>query len=46
VAALQVQYMLHTEHGLLTITLNTPQAAETEDWERLFDALAATAELC
>jgi hypothetical protein len=46
VAALQVQYMLHTEHGLLTITLNTPQAAQTEDWERLLDALAATAELC
>jgi hypothetical protein len=45
VAALQVQYLLQTEHGLLTITLNTPQAAETEDWEHLFDALAATAEL-
>jgi hypothetical protein len=45
VAALQVQYLLHTAHGLLTITLTTPQAAETEDWEQLFDALAATAEL-
>jgi hypothetical protein len=45
VAALQVQYLLHTEHGLLTITLETPQAAETADWEHLFDALAATARL-
>ncbi len=45
VAALQVQYLLHTEHGLLTITLDTPQAADTEDWEHLFDALAATARL-
>jgi hypothetical protein len=45
VAALQVQYLLETEHGLLAITLDTPQAAETEDWEALFDALAATARL-
>jgi hypothetical protein len=45
VAALQVQYLLHTEHGLLTITLTTPQAAETDDWELMFDAVAATAEL-
>ena len=45
VAALQVQYLLQTEHGLLTITLDTPQAADTEDWERLFDGLAATARL-
>jgi hypothetical protein len=45
VVALQLQYLLHTAHGLLTITLSTPQAAETEDWERLFDAVAATADL-
>lgn len=43
VLGLQVQYLLHTEHGLLTITLDTPQAADTEDWEHMFDALAATA---
>jgi hypothetical protein len=45
VAALQVQYLLHTEHGLLTIALDTPQAADTDEWEQLFDALAATARL-
>ncbi|MGH2915266.1 MAG: hypothetical protein ACRDMX_09780, partial [Solirubrobacteraceae bacterium] len=43
IQALQVQYLVHTDHGLLTIAFTTPQAAETEDWEALFDALAATA---
>ena len=45
VIALRVQYLLHTEDGLLTITFETPQAAETEDWEKLFDAMAETAQL-
>lgn len=42
---LRVQYMLETELGLLTITFTTPQAARTLEWERLFDAMANTAEL-
>ena len=45
VIALRVQYLLHTEHGLLTITFETPQAADTEEWETLFDAMADTAQL-
>ena len=45
VIGLRVQYLLHTEHGLLTVTFETPQAAETEDWEQLFDAMAQTATL-
>ena len=45
VIGLRVQYLLHTEHGLLTITFETPQAAETEDWEAFFDAMAETARL-
>lgn len=45
VIGLRVQYLLHTEHGLLTITFETPQAAETEDWEAFFDAMAQTATL-
>ncbi|HET9105015.1 MAG TPA: hypothetical protein VFN55_16815 [Solirubrobacteraceae bacterium] len=45
VIGLRVQYLLHTEHGLLTITFETPQAAETEDWETFFDAMAQTATL-
>jgi hypothetical protein len=42
---LRVQYLLETALGLLTITFTTFQAAQTVEWERLFDAMAATAEL-
>jgi hypothetical protein len=42
---LRIQYLIHCRLGLLTITLTTPQAARTEEWEALFDGLAATAEL-
>jgi hypothetical protein len=42
---LRIQYMLHTELGLLTITFTTPQATRTREWERLFDAMADTARL-
>jgi hypothetical protein len=42
---LRVQYLLQTELGLLTITFTTPQAAPTREWERLFDAMADTAQL-
>jgi hypothetical protein len=42
---LKVQYLIHTAHGLLTITLATAQVSATEEWEQLFDAMAATSEL-
>lgn len=45
IPVLSVQYLIHTSLGLLTITLTTPQAAHTEEWEHLFDAMAHTAEL-
>lgn len=45
VEGLRVQYLVHTEHGLLTVTFTTEQAAETEDWEGLFDAMAQSARL-
>lgn len=45
ILVLSVQYLIHTGRGLLTITLATPQAAHTEEWEELFDAMARTAEL-
>lgn len=45
IEALRVQYLIQTEHGLLTINFDTPQAAETEGWEKLFDAMAQTATL-
>jgi hypothetical protein len=45
VPVLSVQYLIHTSHGLLTMTLSTPQAASTEEWEEMFDAMARTAEL-
>jgi hypothetical protein len=45
IPVLRVQYLIHTGPGLLTITLTTFQAAQTEEWERLFDAIAQTAEL-
>lgn len=42
---LSVQYVLHTERGLLTIGFTTGQASHPEAWTELFDAMAATAEL-
>jgi hypothetical protein len=45
IPVLSVQYLIHTSHGLLTMTLSTPQAASTEEWEEMFDAMAQTAEL-
>jgi hypothetical protein len=45
IPVLRVQYLIHTGLGLLTITLTTFQAARTDDWERLFDAMAQTAML-
>jgi hypothetical protein len=45
VPVLSVQYLIHTGHGLLTMTLSTPQAASTAEWEEMFDAMARTAEL-
>ncbi len=45
VIGLRVQFLVQTGHGLLTITFETPQAAETEDWEALFDAMAQSATL-
>jgi hypothetical protein len=42
---LKVQYLIDTVHGLLTITLATAQASAAEEWEQLFDAMAATSEL-
>jgi len=40
-----VQYLIHTSRGLLTMTLSTPQASSTTEWEEMFDAMAHTAEL-
>jgi hypothetical protein len=45
IPVLSVQYLIHTSRGLLTITLSTPQAASTEEWEEMFDAMVRTAEL-
>jgi len=45
IPVLSVQYLIHTTRGLLTMTLSTPQAASTEEWEDMFDAMARTAEL-
>lgn len=45
IPVLSVQYLIHTRRGLLTLTLSTPQAASTEEWEEMFDAMARTAEL-
>jgi hypothetical protein len=45
IPVLSVQYLIHTGRGLLTMTLSTPQAASTEEWEEMFDAMARTAEL-
>lgn len=45
IPVLSVQYLIHTRRGLLTLTLSTPQAASTEEWEDMFDAMAQTAEL-
>jgi hypothetical protein len=45
IPVLTVQYLIHTSRGLLTMTLSTPQAASTEEWEEMFDAMARTAEL-
>lgn len=42
---LSVQYLLRTRQGLLTIGFTTRQASHPEAWERLFDAMAATAKL-
>jgi len=45
VLVLTVQYLIHTSRGLLTMTLSTPQASSTTEWEEMFDAMAHTAEL-
>lgn len=45
IPVLSVQYLIHTHRGLLTMTLSTPQAASTQEWEDMFDAMARTAEL-
>jgi hypothetical protein len=45
VDVLYVQYLLHTELGLLTLTFTTLQAPDAPEWEQFFDGLAATAEL-
>jgi hypothetical protein len=45
IPVLTVQYLIHTNRGLLTITLSTPQAASAAEWEEMFDAMAHTAEL-
>jgi hypothetical protein len=45
VLVLSVQYLIHTSRGLLTMTLSTPQASSTAEWEEMFDAMARTAEL-
>jgi hypothetical protein len=45
IPVLRVQYLIETDAGLLTITLTTPQAEWTAEWEQLFDAMAQTAEL-
>jgi hypothetical protein len=45
IPVLSVQYLLHTSRGLLTMTLSTPQASSTAEWEEMFDAMAHTAEL-
>jgi hypothetical protein len=45
IPVLSVQYLIHTSRGLLTMTLSTPQASSTEEWEEMFDAMARTAEL-
>jgi hypothetical protein len=42
---LRIQYLLHTSHGLLTLTFTTPQAPRAPEWNSLFDAMAATCEL-
>jgi hypothetical protein len=42
---LRIQYLLHTVHGLLTVTFTTPQAPRAPEWNSLFDAMAATCEL-
>lgn len=42
---LRIQYHVHTVFGLLTITFTTPQAPRNQEWEQMFDAMAATAEL-
>lgn len=42
---LRVQYLIHTDRGLLTITFTTPQAPGAREWEPLFDAMAGTAGL-
>jgi hypothetical protein len=45
IPVLSVQYLIHTSRGLLTMTLSTPQASSTAEWEEMFDAMAHTAEL-
>lgn len=42
---LRLQYLIHTQKGLLTMTFTTAQAPEAEVWDGLFDAMAATCEL-
>ncbi|HWF55713.1 MAG TPA: hypothetical protein VG223_13825 [Solirubrobacteraceae bacterium] len=42
---LHLQYLLHSELGLLTITFTTLQAPDAPEWGQFFDALAATAEV-
>lgn len=42
---LRMQYLIHTQKGLLTMTFTTAQAPHAEVWDGLFDAMAATCEL-
>jgi hypothetical protein len=44
-AFLSVQYLLDSEHGLLTMTFTTAQGQPSGEWEKLFDAMAFTAKL-
>lgn len=45
IPVLRVRYLLTTAFGLLTISLTSFRAARNAEWERLFDAMAQTAQL-
>jgi hypothetical protein len=44
-AMLSVQYLLHTDHGLLTLTFTTPQVSRPDVLQQFFDAMASTGEI-
>ena len=38
----EIQYLIESGHGLLTVTLTTAQDPDAVEWEELFDAIAST----